>query len=264
MRTGPRPTPGRFRTRVITSGVTPSLHVDYKHATIKQYHKEGRALRTETTINDTRDFKIGKRLTNLPALREVGFSATGACCASNDSATTRSPEPKPAHRRHRPRPHRQRNPHPRPAPGPGPQPRPAGRATDLPAPTRRLHQPRPAPAHRRTPRPARRHHRPDHLRPAPAPQPPAHRTDPRPPTATASPTPACTPPCSSPASTTASCPPAWPSSPRPPRPPGKLRARRHRLPESHRPASSATPDSPHDTTRHHQPNLTQSNRLRRP
>ena len=76
MRTGPRPTPGRFRTRVITSGVTPSLHVDYKHATIKQYHKEGRALRTETTINDTRDFSIGKRLTNLPALREVGFSAT--------------------------------------------------------------------------------------------------------------------------------------------------------------------------------------------
>jgi len=76
IRTGPRATPGRFRTRVITSGVTPSLHVDYKHATIKQYHKEGRALRTETTINDTRDFRIGKRLTNLPALREVGFSAT--------------------------------------------------------------------------------------------------------------------------------------------------------------------------------------------
>ena len=75
-RTGPRPTPGRFRTRVITSGVTPSLHVDYKHTIIKQYHKEGRALRTETTINDTRDFSIGKRLTNLPALREVGFSAS--------------------------------------------------------------------------------------------------------------------------------------------------------------------------------------------
>jgi hypothetical protein len=60
---------------VITDGVTPSLHVDYKHTKIKQYHKEGRALRTETTINDTGDFDIGKRLTNLPALREVGFSA---------------------------------------------------------------------------------------------------------------------------------------------------------------------------------------------
>ena len=32
-------TPGRFRTRVITEGVIPSLHVDYKHSRIKQYHK---------------------------------------------------------------------------------------------------------------------------------------------------------------------------------------------------------------------------------
>jgi len=70
-----RATPGPFRTRVITVGVTPSLHIDYEHTKIKQYHTEGRALRTETTINDTRDFGIGKRLTNLPALREVGFCA---------------------------------------------------------------------------------------------------------------------------------------------------------------------------------------------
>jgi hypothetical protein len=55
-------TPGRFRTRVITEGVTPTLHVDYKHARLKQYHKEGRALRTETTINNPRDFAVGKRL----------------------------------------------------------------------------------------------------------------------------------------------------------------------------------------------------------
>jgi hypothetical protein len=70
-----RATPSRFRTRVITEGVTPALHVDYKHSRIKQYHKEGRALRTETTINDTRDFYIGKRLKNLPALRQIGFKA---------------------------------------------------------------------------------------------------------------------------------------------------------------------------------------------
>ena len=70
-----RRTPGRFRTRVLTEGVTPSLHVDYKHSKIKQYHKEGRALRTETTINDPRDFGIGKRLQNLSALRKVGFDA---------------------------------------------------------------------------------------------------------------------------------------------------------------------------------------------
>jgi len=72
-------TPGRFRTRVITEGVTPSLHIDYKSSRIKQYHKEapkGRpALRTETTINDARDFALGKGLHNLPALRQVGFHA---------------------------------------------------------------------------------------------------------------------------------------------------------------------------------------------
>ncbi|MCI0610187.1 MAG: hypothetical protein L0Z71_14145, partial [Anaerolineae bacterium] len=70
-----RTTPGRFRTRIITEGVTPALHVDYKHSRIKQYHKEGRALRTETTINNTRDFYLGKRLKNLPALRLIGFQA---------------------------------------------------------------------------------------------------------------------------------------------------------------------------------------------
>jgi hypothetical protein len=68
-------TPGRFRTRVITDGLIPSLHVDYKSSRIKQYHKEGRGLRTETTINNPRDFAIGKRLRNLPALRQVGFTA---------------------------------------------------------------------------------------------------------------------------------------------------------------------------------------------
>lgn len=68
-------TPGLFRTRVITDGVIPSLHIDYKGTRIKQYHKEGQALRTETTINNTRDFYIGKSLRNLPALRKIGFQA---------------------------------------------------------------------------------------------------------------------------------------------------------------------------------------------
>jgi hypothetical protein len=70
-----RRTPGSFRTRVLTEGVTPSLTTQYKHTKIKQYHKEGRALRTETTINDTYDFAIGRKLCNLPALREIGFPA---------------------------------------------------------------------------------------------------------------------------------------------------------------------------------------------
>src|SRR6266403_3931437 len=70
-----RRTPGRMRTRILTQGVTPSLHVYYKNTRIKQYHKKQRALRTETTINNTYDFGIGKRLHNLPKLREIGFRA---------------------------------------------------------------------------------------------------------------------------------------------------------------------------------------------
>jgi hypothetical protein len=70
-----RRTPGTFRTRVVTDDVTPTMRVEYKKSKIKQYHKEGRALRTETVINDPGDFYIGKRLSNLPALRQVGFTA---------------------------------------------------------------------------------------------------------------------------------------------------------------------------------------------
>jgi hypothetical protein len=70
-----RQTPGRFRTRVITEGVIPSIHIDYRSARLKEYFKLGRALRVETTINNSRDFKIGKRLHNLPLMREFGFRA---------------------------------------------------------------------------------------------------------------------------------------------------------------------------------------------
>jgi hypothetical protein len=70
-----RRTPGSFRTRVLTGGVVPTLHAQYKQAKIKQYHKEGQALRTETTINNIYDFEIGRALRNLPALREIGFAA---------------------------------------------------------------------------------------------------------------------------------------------------------------------------------------------
>jgi hypothetical protein len=88
IRKGPRATPGRFRTRVITDGVIPTLHIDYKHSKIKQYHKEGKALRTETTINDTRDFGIGRRLHNLPALGQPASPPPGGFSPSRNSAMT--------------------------------------------------------------------------------------------------------------------------------------------------------------------------------
>jgi hypothetical protein len=68
-------TPSRFRTRVMTQGVVPSLWVDYKSSTIKQYFKQQRAIRTETTVNNTRDFGIGRKIENLTALRKMAFAA---------------------------------------------------------------------------------------------------------------------------------------------------------------------------------------------
>jgi len=68
-------TPSRFQTRVLTRGVLPTLHVSYKRCDQKQYFKMGRGLRTEHTMNHPPDFGIGKRLDNLPAMREIGFSA---------------------------------------------------------------------------------------------------------------------------------------------------------------------------------------------
>jgi hypothetical protein len=61
-----------YRTRIITDGVQPSLHVEYKHSHVKQYFKEQHALRTETTINNPMDFYVRKGLDNLSYLRELG------------------------------------------------------------------------------------------------------------------------------------------------------------------------------------------------
>lgn len=63
---------GGYQTRVVTAGVAPRLHVAFKHSHVKQYFKEERALRTETTINDPGDFGLRKGLTNLDPLRAAG------------------------------------------------------------------------------------------------------------------------------------------------------------------------------------------------
>jgi hypothetical protein len=61
-----------YRTRVITDGVQPSLHIEYKSSHVKQYFKEQHALRTETTINNPMDFYVRKGLDNLSHLRKLG------------------------------------------------------------------------------------------------------------------------------------------------------------------------------------------------
>ncbi|MBI3910858.1 MAG: hypothetical protein HY320_07980 [Armatimonadetes bacterium] len=64
--------PHGYRTRVLTAGVNPSLHLAHKHSHVKQYFKQERALRTETTINDPTDFRSPKGLAHLPYLRAAG------------------------------------------------------------------------------------------------------------------------------------------------------------------------------------------------
>ena len=59
---------------VITAGVEAAIQVHYRASKVKQYFKHGRALRTETTVNDTHDFGVGRRLTpdNWDALVQIG------------------------------------------------------------------------------------------------------------------------------------------------------------------------------------------------
>jgi len=66
-----RNTPSRFMTRVVQDGVQPNLHLTYKHSGVKQYFKENRALRTETTVNNPQDFGVGKDLSNWSYLRKL-------------------------------------------------------------------------------------------------------------------------------------------------------------------------------------------------
>jgi len=90
-------TPGRFWTKLVSRGVEPALSVHYKHSKVKQYFKDGRALRTETTINDSYDFQIGRRVTkdNWRALLGIGqqtnqrlLEAQLQACACAPDATT--------------------------------------------------------------------------------------------------------------------------------------------------------------------------------
>ena len=73
---GRHPTPGRFRTRVITEGVTPSLHIDYKHSTVKQYHiaTRGRTLRVDSQIGGPTDVGVVVRAS------AVGLSPPWRAC----------------------------------------------------------------------------------------------------------------------------------------------------------------------------------------
>jgi hypothetical protein len=66
-------TPSEFHTRVLREGIQPIIRIKYKHSALKQYLKDGRALRTEMVFNNTQDFGILRGLKNLPHLVEMGY-----------------------------------------------------------------------------------------------------------------------------------------------------------------------------------------------
>jgi len=58
-----------FATRVVTRGVEVTVNCFYKHSRIKQYLKEGRALRVETVCNSPGDLGCQRRLVHLDELQ---------------------------------------------------------------------------------------------------------------------------------------------------------------------------------------------------
>ena len=64
-----QPTVTDTKTRVVRLGDQVTVNTFFKHSRVKQYLKEGRALRIETVVNDPRDLHVNRRLTNLDALQ---------------------------------------------------------------------------------------------------------------------------------------------------------------------------------------------------
>jgi hypothetical protein len=64
-----RNTPGLFRGRIFGTGTEVRMDFRYKHSRVKQYLKEGKALRVETVINDPNDIGVQRRLHHLPELQ---------------------------------------------------------------------------------------------------------------------------------------------------------------------------------------------------
>jgi hypothetical protein len=68
-------TPGTFRTAIDRPAIDPDdkgvvVNIFYKHSRVKQYLKDGRALRIETVINCPRDLGCNARLPNLAELQD--------------------------------------------------------------------------------------------------------------------------------------------------------------------------------------------------
>ncbi len=58
-----------YKTKVVTRGTDVTINAFFKHSRIKQYLKDGRALRIETVVNSPNDLRCQRRLRNLDELQ---------------------------------------------------------------------------------------------------------------------------------------------------------------------------------------------------
>jgi hypothetical protein len=65
----PRKEPLVFKTKVVTRDTDVTINAFYKHSRVKQYLKDGRALRIETVVNSPNDLRCQRRLRNLDELQ---------------------------------------------------------------------------------------------------------------------------------------------------------------------------------------------------
>ena len=76
-------------------GVAPVIQAHYKHSKVKQYFKDGRALRTETTVNDPYDFGVNRTLSadTWGALLKLGHDVNTRLMAAQLAACQCAPDP---------------------------------------------------------------------------------------------------------------------------------------------------------------------------
>jgi hypothetical protein len=65
----PRKEPQLFKTKVVTRDTEVTINAFFKHSRVKQYLKDGRALRIETVINSPDDLRCHRRLAHLDELQ---------------------------------------------------------------------------------------------------------------------------------------------------------------------------------------------------
>ena len=95
-----RPTRHPYQSRLFTPAPTSRSTSAYKHSPVKQYLKDGRALRIETVINKPSDLDILVRIQHLPELitkawqinqRLLMIERAGQSCAIGSALLSASP-----------------------------------------------------------------------------------------------------------------------------------------------------------------------------